>query len=206
MIAFVQGRVAALTGETAVIEVGGFGVALLCTPPTLAKLRPGESVRLATALVVREDSLTLFGFLDDDERATFELVQTASGIGPKVAQAMLAVHSPAALQRAVVTEDLAALCLVPGIGKKGAQRIVLELKDKFAAARFAAGAVTVPSAGGPSWRDSLHAALLGLGWAPREADEALTAVGPMAEEMASTGGAPDIAVLLRTALQTLSRT
>src|ERR1700692_1451443 len=102
-----------------------------CTPGTLATLTLGESARVATSLVVREDSLTLFGFVSDDERNVFELLQTASGVGPRLALAMLAVHAPDALRRAVATEDLDALILVPGIGKKGAQRIVLEMKDRL---------------------------------------------------------------------------
>ncbi|MEJ7727522.1 MAG: Holliday junction branch migration protein RuvA, partial [Actinomycetes bacterium] len=106
MIAFVDGQVAALAPDGAVLVVGGVGLALQCTPGTLARLRVGERTRLATALVVREDSLTLYGFVDEDERTTFELLQTASGVGPRLAQAMLAVHAPDDLRRAVATEDL----------------------------------------------------------------------------------------------------
>ena len=131
VIRSVRGRVAALAGDVAVVEVGGFGVALACTPTTMARLRVGEVTTLAAALVVREDSLTLYGFLDDDERACFEIVQTATGVGPRLAQAMLAVHGPEELRRAVATENLAALVQVPGIGRKGAQRIVLDLKDRL---------------------------------------------------------------------------
>ncbi len=135
MIAFVAGRVAALAPDGAVVEVGGVGLSVQCTPGTLARLRVGEAAQLPTSLVVREESLTLYGFADDDERTVFELLQTASGVGPRLAQAMLAVHPPDALRRAVATEDLGALMLVPGIGKKGAQRIVLELKDRLGAVR-----------------------------------------------------------------------
>ena len=133
MIAFVDGQVAALAPDAAVIIVGGVGLSLQCTPATLARLRVGERVQLATSLVVREDSLTLYGFVDEDERSTFELVQTASGVGPRLAQAMLAVHTPDELRRAVATEDLNALMLVPGIGRKGAQRIALDLKHQLVA-------------------------------------------------------------------------
>jgi Holliday junction DNA helicase RuvA len=205
MIAFVQGRVAAVTSETAVLEVGGFGVSLQCTPGTLSRLSPGEPARLAASLVVREDSLTLYGFADDDERSLFELVQTASGVGPRLAQAMLAAHNPAALRRAIATEDVAALTLVPGIGKKGAQRIVLELKDKIAAEAIPAQHVPHNTAVG-AWREQLHAALLGLGWSAREADEAVLAVSPEAEEAQAAGETPNIATLLRSALRSLSRT
>ncbi len=103
MIAFVSGTVAALTPDTAVVEVGGVGMAVRCTPDTLSTLRVGLPAKLATSLVVREDSLTLYGFADEDGRQVFELLQTASGVGPRLAQAMLAVHSPDALRRAVAT-------------------------------------------------------------------------------------------------------
>ena len=128
MIAFVRGPVAAVFADSAVIEVGGIGIQVLCTPAALASLRVGAEANLATSMVVREESLTLYGFADYDERSVFELVQTASGVGPKLAQAMLAVHGPDELRRAIVSEDLATLCAVPGIGRKGAQRIVLELQ------------------------------------------------------------------------------
>ena len=131
MIAFVSGPVAALAPDSAVVEVGGIGIAVQCTPNTLSGLRMGQQAKLATSLVVREDSLTLYGFADDDERQTFELLQTASGVGPRLAQAMLAVHSPDALRRAVSTGDEKALIAVPGIGKKGAQKLLLELKDRL---------------------------------------------------------------------------
>jgi Holliday junction DNA helicase RuvA len=131
MIAHLRGTVAGVAPDGAVIEVGGVGMRVQCTPGTLATLRPGESAQVATSLVVREDSLTLFGFVSDDERNVFELLQTASGVGPRLALAMLAVHAPDALRRAVSTEDLNALTMVPGIGKKGAQRIVLEMKDRL---------------------------------------------------------------------------
>ena len=127
MIAHLDGTVSGVAPDGAVIDVGGVGLLVQCTPGTLAGLRTGERARVATSLVVREDALTLYGFGTEDERNTFELVQTASGVGPRLALAMLAVFTPDALRRAVATEDLAALTTVPGIGRKGAQRIVLEL-------------------------------------------------------------------------------
>ncbi|MFF7214157.1 Holliday junction branch migration protein RuvA [Streptomyces sp. NPDC008238] len=202
MIAFVSGPVAALAPDTAVIEVGGIGMAVQCSPGTLAALRVGEPARLATSLVVREDSLTLYGFTDDDERQVFELLQTASGVGPRLAQAMLAVHSPDALRVAVATGDEKALTAVPGIGKKGAQRLLLELKDRLGAPVGAAGGARPAVAAGPaSWREQLHAALIGLGYQPREAEEAVSAVTPQAEASAD----PQVGALLRAALQTLNR-
>ena len=131
MIAFVRGRVTAARPGEVVVDVGGIGLTLQCTPSTAAALRIGDEAQLPASLIVREESLTLFGFADEDERQIFELLQTASGIGPRLAQAMLAVHSPDDLRRAVATEDLVALTRVPGIGKKGAQRIVVELAGKL---------------------------------------------------------------------------
>ncbi|MFH8790147.1 Holliday junction branch migration protein RuvA [Streptomyces roseoverticillatus] len=203
MIAFVSGPVAALAPDTAVVEVGGIGMAVQCTPGTLAGLRVGQQARLATSLVVREDSLTLYGFADDDERQTFELLQTASGVGPRLAQAMLAVHSPDALRQAFASADEKALTAVPGIGKKGAQKLLLELKDRLGKPAGSAAAAPAPAAAG--WRDQLHAALVGLGYAPREADEAVATVAPKAEAVIAEGGTPQVGQLLRAALQTLNR-
>ena len=200
MIAFVSGPVAALAPTTAVIEVGGIGMAVQCTPNTLSELRMGQEARLATSLVVREDSLTLYGFADDDERQVFELLQTASGVGPRLAQAMLAVHTPDVLRVAVATGDEKALTAVPGIGKKGAQKLLLELKDRLGSPIGSAPAIGAPVS--QSWRDQLHAALIGLGYATREADEAVSAVAPQAESM---GPSPEVGPLLRAALQTLNR-
>ncbi|HEX2175855.1 MAG TPA: Holliday junction branch migration protein RuvA [Nocardioidaceae bacterium] len=201
MIAFVHGRVAAVSLDSAVVEVGGVGLQVLCTPSTLAGLRTGEPARLPTSMIVREDSLTLFGFADEEERALFELLQTASGVGPKLAQAMLAVHGPDELRRAVAHDDLAALTRVPGIGRKGAQRIVLELKDRIGtvSASNPARAPTGSADGDAQWRDQVHQALLGLGWPARDAESAVSAVADQA------GDPPDVSVLLRAALRTLAK-
>ncbi|MDV9171941.1 Holliday junction branch migration protein RuvA [Streptomyces sp. W16] len=200
MIAFVSGTVAALAPDAAVVEVGGVGMAIQCTPNTLSTLRLGKPAKLATSLVVREDSLTLYGFVDDDERQIFELLQTATGVGPRLAQAMLAVHTPDALRRAVASGDEKALMAVPGIGKKGAQKLLLEFKDRLGAPVGNAPAIGAPVTSG--WRDQLHAALIGLGYATREADEAVAAVAPQAE---AAEGAPQVGQLLKAALQTLNR-
>jgi Holliday junction DNA helicase RuvA len=197
MIAYVAGRVSSLAPEQAVLEVGGVGLALQCTPATLARLRIGQSAQLSTSLVVREDSLTLYGFVDDDERQVFELLQTATGVGPRLAQAALAVLTPDELRRAVATEDLATLVLVPGIGRKGAQRIVLELKDRLGAPVGIVLPASAPAQ--PDWRSQVHTGLLGLGWTTREAADAVAAVADEA------GDTPDVAALLRSALRALSR-
>jgi len=195
VIASVHGTVAAVGAAGAVVEVGGVGLAVSCTPGTLARLRVGRQARLSTSLVVREDSLTLYGFADDDERSVFELLQTASGVGPRLAQAVLAVLPPTEVRRAVATADVPALTRVPGIGKKGAERLVLELRDRIGAVEPTAPAEITATA---PWRDQVGQALVGLGWSAREADEALAAVAPTATEDA------DVPTLLRAALRVLS--
>ena len=201
MIAHLHGTVASIGLDGAVIEVGGVGLRVQCTPDTLATLKPGEPARVATSLIVREDSLTLFGFGTDDERNVFELLQTASGIGPRLALAMLAVHSPDALRRAVAAEDIKTLTMVPGIGTKGAQRIVLEMKDRLGLPSDPAGPGTVAARkGAASWRDQVTTGLVNLGWSARDAEYAVTAV-----EAESDGQAPDVATALRAALRKLSR-
>jgi Holliday junction DNA helicase RuvA len=213
VIASVSGRVAAVAPDGAVVEVGGIGLAVQCTPGTIARLQVGEQARLATSLVVREDSLTLYGFADDDERQLFELLQTANGVGPRLAQAILAIHPPREVRRAVSMGDLKALQQVPGIGKKGAERLVLELRDRLGATTSDAsldGGPSLPPGGSPltpvaPWRDQLSSALVGLGWSSREAETALLALAPVADEQLATTGAVEIAVLLRQALQLLGR-
>lgn len=202
MIAFVRGTVAGLDLTSATIEVGGVGLLVHCTPNTLAALSPGAEATVPTSMVVREDSLTLFGFADEDERQMFELVQTASGVGPKLAQAMLAVLDPEAIRRAIRSDDVKTLTAVPGIGQKGAQRIILELRDRIGAPGATAAASAGPGAGTASgWQAQVHGGLVGLGWSGKEADRAIAAVTPEAETMPT----PDVARLLRLALQSLSR-
>jgi holliday junction DNA helicase RuvA len=209
MIAHVNGTVAGVAPDGAVIEVGGVGLRVQCTPGTLATLKPGERAQVATSLVVREDSLTLFGFCSDDERNVFELLQTASGVGPRLALAMLAVHPPDALRRAVSTEDLGALTMVPGIGKKGAQRIVLELRDRLGppgesgtAGVGLPGSEPLPRV--PLWRDQVQSGLVNLGWPARDADQAITALEQDGMIAAANGDAVDVATVLRAALRRLS--
>lgn len=199
MIAFVRGSVAAVGPTSVVLEVSGVGLELHCTPDTLAGLRLGSEATLPTSMVVREESLTLFGFADEDERQMFELVQTASGVGPKLAQAMLACHRPEALRRAVSSDDVKTLTTVPGIGQKGAQRIILELRDRIGPP--GAGAISPAARPAAGWRDQVHQGLVGLGWSPREAERAVGEVGPDADEMST----PDVALLLRSALRLLSK-
>ena len=200
MIAFVRGTVADVSLTSAVVEVGGVGLEVNCTPSTLATLHTGQQARLPTTMIVREDSMTLFGFLDEDEKSLFEMLLTASGVGPKIAQAMLAVLPPDDLRRAVAGEDVKALTRVPGIGQKGAQRVILELKDRIGAPTGASLPRT-SSAPAPAtaWRDQVHTGLVGLGWSAKDAERAVEAVAPQADD------APDVATLLRAALRSLSK-
>ena len=203
MIAHLDGTVSALAPDGAVIDVGGVGLLVQCTPGTLAGLRLGTRAKVATSLTVREDALTLYGFATEDERNVFELLQTASGVGPRLALAMLAVHEPDALRLAVASEDLAALMRVPGVGKKGAQRIVLELRDRLGAAGEASGTMPGPASAvaASPWRDQVRAGLMNLGWAARDAEQAITAVEP---ELAAGDEPVDVATALRAALRRLS--
>lgn len=208
MIASVRGPVLEVRLEHAVIEVGGVGLAVQVTPSTAGQLRVGEEARLATTFVVREESMTLYGFLDTDERGVFETIQTVSGIGPRTALAMLAVLSPDELRAAVAREDLKALMTVPGIGRKGAQRIVLELADKLGPPQ--GGAPTLPTApppGAADQRTQVVEALEGLGWPVRAAEEAVEAV--VAARVTAQGddaavvSAADVSAVLRAALREL---
>jgi Holliday junction DNA helicase RuvA len=209
VIASVSGRVAAVSPDGAVVEVGGIGLAVQCTPGTIARLQLGESARLSTSLVVREDSLTLYGFADDDERQLFELLQTANGVGPRLAQAVLAIHPPREVRRAVSMADVKALMQVPGIGKKGAERLILELRDRLGSTTSDTSLDAPP--GLPSvtpvapWRDQLTAALMSLGWSIKEAEGAVLQLAPVADEQVVANGSVEVAVLLRQALQLLGR-
>ncbi|HEX7995530.1 MAG TPA: Holliday junction branch migration protein RuvA [Streptosporangiaceae bacterium] len=225
---------AAVAPEGAVIDVGGVGLLVQCSPGTLAGLRPGERTKVSTSLVVREDALTLYGFGNDDERNTFELLQTASGIGPRLALAMLATLSPDGLRRAVATADVTALTAVPGIGRKGAQRIVLELAGRLGSPDDGVAAVagsgrtgsagTSPRVGTLTWRDQVRTGLVNLGWQARDAEQAIATIEPDLLTAAGTGGTDgangasgehgsgdtdssvDVAVALRAALRVLGRT
>lgn len=211
MIASVRGRVLAVRLDSAVIEVGGVGLLVQATPATLAALRPGSEAELSTSLVVREDALTLFAFSDADERDTFETVQTVSGIGPRLAMAMLAVHTPDGLRAAVAAQDLTALMRVPGIGRKGAQRIVLELTDRLGAPAGAEPAAAAIAGAGTAAHDQVVEALVGLGWSAKQAMDAVEAVSSGAEPGGEPGGVsgvePGVAVsrVLRAALRHLGR-
>jgi Holliday junction DNA helicase RuvA len=198
VITSVAGTVLRVGVDHAVLEVGGVGLAVLCTPAALAGLRTGVPGRVATSLIVREDSLTLYGFAGDDERDTFELLQTASGVGPKLARAVLAVLGPDDVRRAIATSDLATLTKVPGIGRKGAERLVVELRDRMGPPAGTDGG-TAPTGGEPGWRVQVRSGLAGLGWAGKEVDAALDAVE------AGADGTPEVAAALRQSIRMLGR-
>lgn len=199
MIASLRGEVASIALDHAVIDVGGVGFAVRATPHTLGGLRRGQQASLATSLVVREDSLTLFGFADEAARELFVLLQTVSGIGPRIALAMLAVLEPAALSGAIAESNLSVLTQVPGIGRKGAERLCIELRDKIGAGPAASSA---PAAGngaaGSAVRGAVVEALLGLGFATKPAEQAVDAL------LVSNPEA-DTSVALRLALNQLGR-
>jgi Holliday junction DNA helicase RuvA len=195
MIASVRGRVTEVAGDVAVIEVGGVGLWLHCTPATLAELRVGQEARLATSLVVREESLTLYGFADEDARELFALLQTASGVGPRLAQAVLAVHHPDVVRKAIANGEIAVLTQVPGIGRKGAERMVLELRDKVGPAPVGPARPT-----GEAWRDQVRTGLVGLGWTSGQADQAVAAVAEGLD-----GDVPPVPELLRQAIRLLGK-
>jgi Holliday junction DNA helicase RuvA len=169
MIASIRGEVLDIALDHAVIEAAGVGYKVLTTPMTLSTLRRGTEARLITAMIVREDSMTLYGFADADSRDLFTTLLGVSGVGPKIALATLAVYDPRALRQALADGDVTALTRVPGIGKRGAERLVLELRDKIGPVAPGGG---VPNAIGHVVRAPVVEALVGLGFAAKQAEEA----------------------------------
>ena len=190
MIAQLTGRAVHVAAASLVVDVGGMGLTVLSTPATLAEIRSGDTVTVHTHLVVREDSLTLFGFGTPAERDAFVALQSVTGVGPRLALSMLAVHAPGALAAAIAAGDRAALERVPGVGPKVAARLLLELAGKIDAP---AGAYGVAGDG----RDQVAEALVSLGWNARDARLAVEAVAPGAI------GADDVPGTLRAALKRL---
>ena len=172
MISLLSGTVRSVTSDRLIIEVGGFGLSVLVNPQTSAQATLGSQIQLFTSLVVREDSLTLFGFINDESRTLFELVQTVSGIGPKVALSILGSLTPEDLGRAIAQEDVVSIEKVPGIGRKGAQRLILELKGKLSDLSSGQSYSTHQ----PAWREQLTSALVSLGFSPKESDAAISKV------------------------------
>jgi Holliday junction DNA helicase RuvA len=203
VIAQLRGTVLAVGATWAIVETGGLGFRLSCPPSTTAGLQPGRSTVLHTSLVVREDAWTLFGFTEAAERDLFELALSASGVGPRLALAITSVLSPGRFASAVRTEDLSTLVTVPGVGRKGAQRIIIELKDKIAAltATEQLASTQAPQPEPDRWREQVSAGLEGLGWSARDAEAACDRVAHLVDE---DPGVP-IGVLMKAALQSLAR-
>jgi len=198
MIASVRGSVLHVGLDRVVVEVGGVGMLVHTTPGTAASVRRGQEAGLSTTLVVREDSLTLYGFGNDDERDMFEQVQTVSGVGPRLALAMLSVMPPDRIRAAISGSDVAALTKVPGIGKKGAERMVLELRDKIGIVSTGPDGVAGALSGG--WQEQVRQGVLALGWSAQQADQAVAAVAESID-----GEVPPVPVLLRQAIRLLGR-
>jgi Holliday junction DNA helicase RuvA len=169
MIALIRGEVLDVALDHAVIEASGVGYRINATPSTLSALRRGTEARLVTAMIVREDSMTLYGFADADARDLFTTLLSVSGVGPKIALATLAVHDAPALRQALADSDVTALTRVPGIGKRSAERMVLELRDKVGPVGAAVG---LPTVNGHAVRGPVVEALVGLGFALKQAEEA----------------------------------
>lgn len=200
MIAQLTGTVRHLTTEKVILEVGGVGYAISITPRTSSQITMGSVLTLSTTLVVREDSLTLFGFLDSHDRDVYETLQTVTGIGPKVALAITGALTPDDLARAIASEDIASIEKVPGIGRKGAQRLILELKGKLVT-DASAPKVTTHSA----VRDQLLAALTGLGFTAKESDIAINSTISQLAESGEDVSTYDVAALLKLTLQSGKR-
>lgn len=201
MISSLRGKVLDLSLSAAVIEVGGVGLRVLATPTTLAGLQVGQEAQVYTELIVREDSLTLYGFAEVDERDCFQVLLGAKGVGAKLALAMLAVHTPDSLRRIIASQDVAALKRVPGLGPKGAQRVIIDVGDKLGAVRGGELPSVVPAAdqaAAGSANPDVVAALVQLGWSEAAATQAVAEVQGTAE--GSTLGVPE---LLRAALRLL---
>lgn len=199
MISQLQGTIVSVGATWFVIDVGGVGLRAWATPATSARMRVGQPVTVQTSLVVREDSLTLYGFDQAAERDAFELAQSATGVGPKLAMAMVSVLDPQELAAAISGEDVARLCAVPGIGRKGAQRIILELKDKTLqlGQPTELEQPTVTS----HWREQVAEGLQSLGWSAKDAESACDQIAEQVTEN------PDIELgaLMKAALNKLAR-
>jgi len=199
MIAQLTGTVAAVTGTQVILDVGGVGFQLICTPTTTATLSAGDKTTLQTHLAVREDAWSLYGFATAGERAAFVLVQSVTGIGPKLALAIVALLTPSQLRQAILTENLVTLSKVPGVGRKVAQRLVLELKDKALELEAADTAEAAPAAA--QQQEQVIQGLLGLGYSLRDADAAWEAV----QQMLHDDPGVSVSVLMRAALRSLAR-
>ncbi len=197
MIASVEGVVGAIAADSLVIEVGGLGYRVFCAPAILATAQPGKVLKLHTYHLVREDQQALYGFRTAEELGFFNLLLTVTGVGPKVALAIVGSRPTADLQLAIMTGDQAVLVAIPGIGKKLAERVIFELKEKVAAAGVAA--VGPAAIGGQASEGEVVAALQALGYSLGEAREASRAA------MADLGVGSTLEERVKAALRTLLR-
>ena len=201
MISFLRGTVAHVGLSTAVIDLNGAGMSVNATPQTLSGLRAGEEGKLFTSLIVREDSLTLFGFSSDDEREVFDVLLSVSGVGPRLALAVLAVHDPEAIRVAAHTGDGKAFTKVPGIGPKVAGRIVLELAGKLVP--HGTGTAAAPAAAAPApWKPQVVAAMTSLGWSEKDATASIDKALSDSPELEADG---QVAEILRATLRWLGQ-
>jgi Holliday junction DNA helicase RuvA len=196
MISLLSGTVRSIHSDRLVVEVGGFGLSVLVTPATSTQVTMGSQIQLFTSLVVREESLTLYGFVHEDARSLFELLQTVSGIGPKVALSILGALTPEDLGRAIAQEDIAAIEKVPGIGRKGAQRLILELKGKLSELSHSQSY----KGHQPAWREQLSSALVSLGFSPKESDGAISNVVASLQSDGFDASTLDLSELLKLTL------
>lgn len=203
MIAHLTGTVTAVRPTSAVLDVGGLGLEVQCTARALSGLRPGESGHVETSLQVRQEVFTLFGFVDPVEREAFEMLLGVNSVGPKLALAILSLLEPAALVAAIRAEDVHALTKVPGVGKKSAERILVELKDKVIRLGIepTPGSPAAATSERPLWREQVSSGLQGLGWPAKDAEAACDAVEPMVAEDPAVG----VAALMRAALRSLAK-
>lgn len=202
MISILRGEIESVTLSSAVIVVGGVGMEFHAPAPTLATLRVGHEATVYTSLVVREDSLTLYGFADKETRGAFDTITSITGVGPKLGIAVLSVHDADSLRRAISTENKAALQAVPGIGPKSAARMLLELKGKLNAPTLTQDGLPMPGGEAPVQAQVL-AALESLGWSEKDAEKAWQAV---AEDQPDVVASDNVSVVLKSVLQSLSRT
>lgn len=202
MIASLSGTVEHVALDRAVIAVGGLGVQFSATPQTLATLHEGRPGAVQTHLVVKEDALTLYGFADRDEREVFEVLITANGVGPRLALAILSVHHPETVRRAVTEEDEKTLTRVPGIGPKMARKIIVELSGRLAPTGEPVPGAEVEASDEPAvemvWHADVVQAMAGLGWSEKEALKAVEATVAARPELDE---GRDVAALLRATLR-----
>ncbi|MBU6213103.1 MAG: Holliday junction branch migration protein RuvA [Actinomycetales bacterium] len=204
MIAAVNGEVLAIGDDRLDVSIGPVALSVHVPSPVALAARIGQPVALSTTMVVREDAITLYGFADAVSRDDFLTLTSVSGIGPRLALAILSALPPANLRAAIGSGNLAALTAVSGVGKKSAERLVIELRDRLGPAP----AGSVPAEGTTTaepWQDQVRTALLGLGWNPRDAQTAIDTVATMAFDDGGNAAEQPLQALLRAALRSLDR-